>query len=97
MKRVIIIGCPGSGKTHFSTQLARLTHLPLTHLDKYWHDASRWSDDIKHKREQWNDFTQKLINKPAWIIDGNYESSLDMRIQEADTIIFFEYSRRVVF
>lgn len=97
MKRVIILGCPGSGKTHFSIQLARLTHLPLTHLDKYWHDVSRWSDDIKHKREKWNDFTQKLINKPVWIIDGNYESSLDMRIQAADTIIFFDYSRRVVF
>ena len=37
MKRVIVIGCPGSGKTTFAEKLHKNTGLPLFHLDAIWH------------------------------------------------------------
>lgn len=88
-KRIIIIGSPGSGKSTFSRKLAEITGIPLIHLDKeYW--SSGW---VETPNDEWARKHENLLLGEEWIIDGNYGSTMDKRIDRADTIICFELSR----
>jgi adenylate kinase family enzyme len=92
MKRVLIIGCPGSGKTYLSRDVAKATGLPLVHLDKIYHDkAFNYHIDT----DIWRARIQQELDKPEWIIEGNYTSSLDMRLPPADMVIFLDYARNI--
>lgn len=87
MNKVIVIGCPGSGKSTFSRTLHRLTDLPLYHLDLlYWNsDRTTVSKDVFVKR------LKNVLVLDKWIIDGNYGSTIEMRIKECDTVFFLDY------
>jgi adenylate kinase family enzyme len=68
MSHILILGCPGSGKSTLSRRLAAKTSLPLVHLDRfYW--TSGWKE---REREQWQELIEEQLAKPAWIMDGNY-------------------------
>ena len=95
MKKILIIGSPGTGKSTLAVQLARKTSLPVIHLDKYWHDQSLWSKDLPQKKQQWRKYIHKLVKQEDWIMDGNYTSTLDIRIPDADFVIFLDYPRRI--
>ena len=41
MKKIIIIGCPGSGKSTFARKLSDITNIPLYHLDMIWHKPDK--------------------------------------------------------
>jgi len=89
MKRILVIGCPGSGKTTFSKKLSQKLNIDCVHLDKMfwkegWEMCSRDEFDIMLKEE---------LQKEEWIIDGNYSRTLPLRLVRADTVIFFNYSR----
>ncbi|MCM1524666.1 MAG: adenylate kinase [Ruminococcus sp.] len=87
MQKVIVIGCPGSGKSTFSKKLHDITGLPLYHLDMI-----RWNTD--GKKIPRSDFMERLketLNKDAWIIDGNYLSTMELRIRACDTVFFLDY------
>lgn len=90
MKKVIVIGCPGSGKTVFSQKLAQKTGLPLIHLDALYHQKI-WSADADRKKEEWVARVGELLAGEEWVIDGNYKSTLAMRAEAADTIVFLDY------
>jgi adenylate kinase family enzyme len=92
MKRVVIIGCPGAGKSTFSRVLAQATNLPLVHLDYYYHD-SRF--DYENDKEAWRRLVKSLVDQNEWIIEGNYKSTFELRLSRADTIIYFDYPRRI--
>lgn len=84
---MIVIGCPGSGKSTFSIKLSKLTKIPLYHLD-----LLNWNEDgINVKKSILLDRLEEILNMDSWIIDGNYGSSMEKRIIEADTIIFLDY------
>ena len=87
MKRVIVIGCPGSGKSTFSRKLAAVTKLPLFHLDMLNWNANKTtvSSDLFFERQE------SVLKQEEWIIDGNYGSTLEMRFAACDTIIFLDY------
>ncbi len=87
MKKVIVIGCPGSGKSTFSKRLAHKTALPLFHLDLlYWNaDRSSVSKEVFLQR------LDQVLEQERWIIDGNYESTLEMRIKACDTVFFLDH------
>lgn len=88
-KRIMIIGSPGSGKSTFARQLTELTGLPLIHLDKeFWN--SGW---IETPREEWVLKQETFLSREEWILDGNYGGTIDMRLEKADTIIWFNLSR----
>ncbi len=91
MKKVIIIGCPGSGKSIFGRKLNKVTKLPLYHLDMlYWNE-----DGTTVEKEVFLERLRMVMAKPEWIIDGNYASSMEMRVKECDTIFFLDYPTEV--
>lgn len=89
MKRIMIIGCPGSGKSTLSKQLAVKLKLPLVHLDQmYW--KSNWQPI---SNEMFDELLLHEVQKDEWIIDGNYSRTISMRLEKCDTIIYLDYHR----
>ena len=86
MKRVIVIGCPGAGKSTFARKLAAKTGLSLHYLDMIWHRADR----TVIGREEFDSRLDKLITEDEWIIDGNYARTLPKRLAHCDTVFFFD-------
>lgn len=87
-KRIMVIGCPGSGKSTFSKRLSQLTGIDLTHLDKLgW--KTGW---VKESRENFDKKLCDVIVKDSWIIDGNYSRTMEMRLQRADIVFQFKLS-----
>ena len=88
MKNVIIIGCPGSGKSTFARALKEKTGLPLYYLDMlYWN-----ADKTTVSKEVFRERLRKVLSEDEWIIDGNYGSTMDIRMAECDTVFFLDYS-----
>lgn len=91
MKKIVVIGSGGSGKSTLARQLGEITKLPVYHLDAlFWKPG--WTPMA---RDEWEQLQRELVRKSEWIIDGNYGSTLDIRMEAADTIIFFDLSRWV--
>ena len=86
MKKVIIIGCPGSGKTTFAEKLRDKTGLPLYYLDAIWHKP----DKTHISREDFDDRIREIFAEDEWIIDGNYSRTIEMRLKECDTVFLFD-------
>ncbi|MCW6653248.1 adenylate kinase [Aerococcaceae bacterium NML191292] len=87
MKKIMVIGCPGSGKSTFSKVLHDMTGIPLYHLDMLNWNADRTTVDKAV-------FLKRLlntINKSEWIIDGNYGSTIELRLKACDTVVFMDY------
>ncbi len=86
MDRIAIIGCGGSGKSTVARHLAAVLDAPVTHLDTIYYD------------EQWNPLPQnefaakqeKIVSSERWIIEGNYASTLPIRLRAADTVLFLD-------
>ncbi len=84
MKKIAVIGCGGAGKSTFSRILSEILNIPVYHLDKLnWKPG--W---VPTPKVEWNYLMKNLVSKEEWIIDGNYGSTLDIRLKNADTIIF---------
>ena len=86
MKRVIVICCPGAGKSIFSRKLAEKTGLPLYYLDMIWHRADRTVIGC----EEFDKQLVMLVNEEEWILDGNYARTLPIRLAHCDTVFFFD-------
>ena len=86
MKKAIVIGCPGAGKTTFSEKLCRQTGLPLFYLDAIWHKPDR----THVSREEFDTRLAEIGRLDAWIIDGNYSRTLETRIRMCDTVFLFD-------
>ena len=89
MKKVIVIGCPGSGKTTFAEKLHQITALPLYYLDAVWHKPDR----THIPREEFDERLGGILSLGEWIIDGNYQRTLERRVRACDTVFLFDLSR----
>ena len=87
MKRILVIGCPGSGKSTFSKKLHNLTHLPLCHLDMLYWKADKTTVESAVFLER----LAEILSEEAWIIDGNYASTMELRMSACDTVLFLDY------
>ena len=86
MRRVLVVGANGSGKSTFARELAKVTGLPLTHLDQvFWQSGWKPSQQVEFDTK-----LQALCAESAWILDGNFPRTLEMRASYADTIIFLD-------
>ena len=91
MKKIIVIGCPGSGKSTFSIALHDRTGIPLVHLDMLKWNADRTTVS----REVFMERLQRVLKLDEWIIDGNYSSTMELRMQACDTVFFLDYPLEV--
>lgn len=89
MKKILIIGGNGSGKTTFANELSERTKLPVVHLDKLY-----WKDNWEHcTPEEFDALLMPELRKEKWIIDGNMKRTLPLRLKYCDTVIVFDFSR----
>ena len=87
MQRIIVIGCPGSGKSVLSRALHNKTGIPLYHLDMmYWN-----ADKTTVEKSVFLERLSAVLEKDAWIIDGNYGSTMELRMAACDTVIFLDH------
>lgn len=88
MNKIIIIGCPGSGKSTFAKKLGQIINIPIYHLDLIWNKP----DQTTITREEFDNKLSEFFKEEKWILDGNYQRTLERRIIEADTIYLLDYS-----
>jgi adenylate kinase family enzyme len=91
MKRVLVIGSSGAGKSTFSRRLGAKTNLPVIHLDAL-HWLPNWTEPPK---DEWRKTVENALKDDSWIIDGNYGGTMEMRISACDTVIFLDFPRIV--
>ena len=91
MRRILIAGSPGAGKSTLAREVARRLDLPLIHLDRhYWRAGWVPSDDAS-----WRATVADLAARPAWVMDGNYGGTLDLRLPHADLLVFCDLPRQL--
>lgn len=91
MKKVLVIGCPGGGKSTFARALAAKTGLPLHYLDMLYHRADRTTVP----RAEFDAKLEEILQGDAWIIDGNYQRTLPRRLAACDTVCWLDYPTEV--
>ncbi len=86
-KKIIVIGCPGSGKSTLAAALHQKTGIPLFHLDMlYWN-----ADKTTVEKTVFLERLSAAMAGDEWIIDGNYASTMELRLASCDTVIFLDY------
>ena len=89
MRRVLVIGSGGAGKTTLARRMGAVTGLPLIHLDQlYWHSGWRATPN-----DEWDRVVDALCARDAWIMDGNYGRTLAVRLAACDTVVFLDTPR----
>ena len=85
-ERIIVIGCPGAGKSTFARRLRDKTGLPLYYLDMLWHKPDRTTVG----RGEFDNRLKEILSGDRWIIDGNYGRTLEARFQACDTVFLLD-------
>jgi adenylate kinase family enzyme len=89
MKRVVVVGNGGSGKSTLARELGEILGLEVIHLDvHFWRPG--W---VATPRAQWRESVAGLVAREAWVMDGSYAGTTDIRFPAADTIVFLDFSR----
>ena len=89
MKRILVIGCPGAGKTYFAKRLGSILNIPVIHMDNlYWN-----KDKTAITTEELKEKLLPYLEKETWIIDGNYHHTLEMRLPYATDVFVLDLPR----
>ena len=89
MERILVIGCPGAGKSTLSRQLGEKLGLPVIHLDRlFWKPG--W---VESTREEFDARLLAQLEHPRWIIDGNYTRTYPQRLAKCDMVIHLDFNR----
>ena len=91
MRRVLVLGCPGAGKSTLARSLGEALSLPVVHLDKLWW-KSGW---INRTEGEFDALLDAVLLGEEWVIDGNYLRTLPRRLARCDAVVLLDYPRRV--
>lgn len=86
--KVAIVGCGGSGKSYLARELGKILDAPVTHLDAAFYDDD-WN---ALPMDKFAELQRKLVAEPRWVIDGNYNSTLQIRLESCDTVVLMDVS-----
>ena len=86
VERILVIGCPGAGKSSFARRLREITGLPLHYLDMIWHRPDRTTV----AREEFDRRLEQILQTDRWIIDGNYQRTMARRLEECDAVFLLD-------
>ena len=91
IRKILIIGSGGAGKSTLAAELGGILGLEVIHLDAHF-----WSPGwVPTPRPQWIETVEKLMSRDAWIMDGHYGSTLEMRLEISDAVIFLDFPKMV--
>ena len=91
MRKVLVIGSGGAGKSTFAKRLSKILNIEVIHLDSlYW--SAGW---VETPKAEWKKIVEGLILGDSWIMDGNYSGTLDLRFEACDTVIFLDLARTI--
>ena len=90
-QKIIVIGSPGAGKSTFSRRLRDITSLPLYHLDMIWHKPDR----TNITKEEFDKQLSEILRTDKWIIDGNYQRTIELRLEQCDTVFLMDFPLEV--
>ncbi|MEM1041986.1 MAG: DNA topology modulation protein [Bacteroidota bacterium] len=89
MRRVLVIGSGGAGKSTVAARISQRLGLPVIHLDAlYWQPG--W---VETPADEWEQIVRQLLPREAWVMDGNYGGTLDLRLAAADAVVFLDTPR----
>ncbi len=95
MNKIIIIGCPASGKSTLGNKLANILDIPIFHLDKiFWIQPGGIKQDIFFAKQK-----EIIKGNEKWIIDGDFvrSKSFDFRVENSDLIVIYELSKILIY
>ena len=92
MDRIMVIGCGGAGKSTLSKKLGQITGLPVVHLDQIWWAPGNWQHI---SREEFDLHLAEEVAKDTWILDGNFNRTLETRLERCDAVVYLDYPRFV--
>ncbi len=88
-RKILVISSGGAGKSTLSSQLGKILGIEVVYLDRlYWRPGWR-----EGPRSEWEQTVRSLAGRGAWVMDGNYGSTLDLRLAAADAVIFLDLPR----
>ncbi|HWS54114.1 MAG TPA: DNA topology modulation protein [Pyrinomonadaceae bacterium] len=91
MRRILVIGSGGAGKSTFARRLGAALGLEVIHLDAlYW--RAGW---VETPKDEWRERVEGLVRREAWVMDGNYGGTLELRLAACDTVVFLDLPRVV--
>jgi len=91
MKKILVIGSSGAGKSTFAKRLHEATGIELIHLDQL-HWKPNW---VEPSKDEWRGIVTNVIKRESWIMDGNFSGTMEIRIEAGDTVIFLDLPRTV--
>ena len=87
--KIVVIGCAGSGKSTLAKELSSKINIPVFHMDRMW-----WRENWTHiTTEELQAALKEVIENPCWILDGNYDATLPMRLEKCNTVVYLDFPR----
>jgi len=87
MKRIMIVGKPGAGKSTFARALGERTGLPVVHIDLI-HWKPGW---IERDHAEKTRMCQEVHAREEWIFEGGHSATWSERLQRCDTLIWLDF------